>query len=48
MSERQRLILLWAMPVIRALVLLFIVLLAMSGADLSHFVCRGCHGNIGG
>ena len=46
-SQRQRLLLRWLTPFLRGLVLLFIIMLILSGGNLSNFgYC--CRANIGG
>lgn len=44
-SDRQRRMLRWANPLVRLLVLMFLLLFLLSGADFANL---GCCGNIGG
>ena len=46
-SDRQRLLVLCLMPVVRGLILLFVLLLVLSGGQLSNFASL-CLGNISG
>ncbi|MBT9586363.1 hypothetical protein IV102_23675 [bacterium] len=48
MSERQRLVLLCLTPVVRCLLLVFLILFVMAGADPSRFGLWVLIGNIGG